>query len=481
MENTLNNEVNPDTYLDDLVESMEVMSKVKADDVIEKLSQSSKVKKKGPSLELQYARMVETDVNFAIAKRGEDVIPYQWQGSYWKAISEHEGQQKAFKWLEYFSPENATARLATYCHRSSLFNANILASNGADNIVPMTDCYVIIADDGNLTVVPTDRSYGMTYQIGAKLNAPMGIYQPPSLPETSYFSQFLNTSLPDPKVRELVQQYCGYTLLRDTRFQVAQVWCGQGSNGKSVLLKIMQTLHQKTAAIRLDKMEQFGLASIMDASLAVSAETPKSGINEQVLKACITSDPVVLEYKGRNEFTYRPTAKWIVACNRFPRIQDETDGVFRRLQIIDWTVQFNGSRKIDRLDDLIVQDELEHVVNWCLDGLQRLLRNGGFIVPESVAANTQNQRESSNTVLMFSQDYFINYSKDGQTKAKNSIFKAYQDYCEEQGHMPCGTSEFWSRIYLVFPQLKEMKKRVNGKQMRHVNLIFDAAPTDVSN
>lgn len=468
---TLKKSDTTDTYLADLIDSMAEMSKVTTDKVISKLTVSAN-SAKVPSIELLYARAFANDIDMAVAQRDEHVSSYQWQGNYWKALTKHDCQQHAFHWLEKHYPNKVSAKLASQCYQSAQYTANRLPDKPSENIVPLRDCWVVMGDDGNLTVKQPSRAYGITYQIGASLKASDGVYQPAPLPAHSYFHKFLATSLPDPEIRELVQQYCGYTLLGDTRFQVAQVWCGFGSNGKSVLLKIMQELHQKTAAIRLDKMEQFGLASITDASLAVSAETPKRGINEQMLKACITSDPVVLESKGKNEFTYRPTAKWIIACNRFPRIHDETSGVFRRLQIINWEVQFDSNSRIDRLDELIINNELHHVVSWCLGGLQRLLKQGKFILPASVLSNTQREQESSNTVLTFTQDYMVNYNQHGQTVAKEVMFKKYQDYCEEQGHMACGTAEFWSRMHAVFSQLKETKKRASGKQKRHVNLAF---------
>jgi putative DNA primase/helicase len=461
----------PDTYLEDLIESMAEMSLTKTDNIISKLTKSSN-SSKAPSIELLYARAYKNDIDLAVAQRNDNVSSYQWQGNYWKALTKHDCQQHAFRWLENNFPDKVSAKLAAQCYQSAQFTANQLPDKPKENIVPLKDCWIAMGDDGSLTAIQPNRAYGITYQIGACLNVSDGDYQPAPLPQDSYFHRFLTTSLPDLEIQELVQQYCGYSLVGDTRHQTAQVWCGFGSNGKSILLKIMQELHQKTAAIRLDKMEQFGLASITDASLAVSAETPKRGINEQMLKACITSDPVVLESKGKNEFTYRPTAKWIIACNRFPRIQDETDGVFRRLQIINWKVQFDSHNRIDRLDEIIINNELHHVVNWCLAGLQRLLKQGKFILPASVLANTQQEKESSNTVLTFTQDYMMNYSHTGQTIAKEVVFKKYQTYCEEQGHMACGTAEFWSRMYAVFSQLKETKKRELGKQKRHVNLMF---------
>ncbi len=455
------------------------LSKAQASEVIAKLTQPSK-RTKMPSLELRYARMMAEDPDFAVAKRGDDVHPYQWKGNYWKSMTKFEAEQHAFNWLERFAPACTTNKLASQCAKSALLSAQHLNPKPPENIIPLMDCWIFVEDDGTLMVKKPDRSYGITYQIKASLNADEGIYQPPDLPQDGYLSKFLHGSLPDVEVREFVAQQCGATLLADTRFQFAAVWVGNGSNGKSVLVKLLEALHSKTAAIRLDKMEGFGLASIVDASLAVSTETPKRGINEQILKACISSDPIVVEQKGKNEFTYRPYAKFVIACNSAPRIQDETDGVFRRLQIVNWTVQMDATNKIDRLDELIITHELHHVVNWCLSGLQRLLKQGKFEMPAVVAANTQSQKEMGNSVLTFTQDYFVEQSTSGSTIAKEAMYNIYKEYCEEQSLTPFGNVEFWSRMRVLYKDMKETKKRVAGKQKRHVDLTFAIPMEEVS-
>ncbi|MFL9940388.1 DNA primase family protein [Paraburkholderia graminis] len=457
------------------------LQSVKVARVIAKLSEVASKTGKRESCELKYAQSIADDPDWAVAQRDENVSFYRWQGNYWKPQTKHEAQKHAFTWLETHEPGLVSAKLATQCSQSAQFKAAVLPGQPAADIVPLQDCWIVVNANGTLSVRKPDRSVGVTYQILASLNASGTTYTPAPVPGGTFFHSFLLTSLPNREVRNLVQEYCGYTLLNDTRFQVAQVWQGQGSNGKSVLLKIMQKIHQKSAAIRLDNMEKFGLQSLVDASLAVAAETPKRGINEQVLKACITSDPVVIEAKQRNEFTYHSTAKWIIACNRFPHINDETDGVWRRLQIIDWNVQFDKRNRIERLDELIIERELHHVVNWCLEGLQRLLRRGSFDEPQSVLANTMREKESSNTVLAFSEDYSVGYSEGGKTLAKDAIYEKYLSYCEECGHTPCGNVEFWSRMRAGFPHLKETKKREGGRQKRHVNLaFFQPEPEDMT-
>ncbi|SAL47516.1 hypothetical protein AWB71_02577 [Caballeronia peredens] len=427
-----------------------------------------------------YAQDIADDDNYAIAERDENVSLYHWEGNYWKKLTRHDGVKAAYKWLKTHAPEAAGAKLAAEAYRTALLDAKLLpAVNSTTTVIPLRNCWIAVEDDGTLKVRTPQRSEGITYEIKATVDASQELYQPKPLPADSMFSKFLHSSLPDDDVRSLVQEYCGCTLLNDTRFQTAIVWLGKGKNGKSVLLNIISALHSKVAAIRLDNMEGFGLVGLVDASLAVSAETPKRNINEQILKACITSDYVTIEGKGSNEFTYRPSAKFIISANSFPKLNDESDGIWRRLMIVEWKKQFTEEDAIKNLDSLIVEKELALVVDWCLEGLQRLLKRGGFQPPTTVTAATKREQEISNTVEQFKDAYFLDIDEEYKL-LKEDCYQTYLDYCKVQNYTPLGNIEFWKRVRILFPALDEKKVTVQSEggvghtiRKKFINLKFN--------
>jgi putative DNA primase/helicase len=136
----------------------------------------------------------------------------------------------------------------------------------------MKDRYVEIHGDGRLDIVAPDASLGITYVVNATVDGSIGEYLPADTPKAGLFSQFLETSLPSPAVRGLVQEFAGYSLLNSTAFQVGQLWVGEGRNGKSVGLEIVSALHAKPVAMRLDNLTGFALQPLIGASLAVVSE-----------------------------------------------------------------------------------------------------------------------------------------------------------------------------------------------------------------
>lgn len=425
-----------------------------------------------------YAEVIRKDEDFAVMVRDENATLYKWQDNHWKQQTEHDSKQHAFEWLKINFPEKSTHRNAVECYKTALLNAKRLPEKPRENIIPLKDKWLLVTDDGKLVVMIPDKKFGVTYQINANLDSGEELlYTPKEVPENTLFKRFLNTSIPEIEVQNLIQEFTGSTLIQDTRFQKALVNTGEGSNGKSQYLEIVAAMHRKVASMRLDNLEGFGTYNLIDASLAISAEAPKRGLNEEILKACITGDKITVESKFKNAFEYNPTAKWIIACNRFPKIMDESNGLWRRLMIVDWKVVIKeGSPKMIRdLAKQVIEKELIHVVNWSLAGLVRLMQRNKFIIPQSISDATEREKEISNTVIPFVSDLGINYSQNLTLKEK--IYEKYIQYCEEQGFPHYFNVEFWTRMKSRFPELKESKKRSNGGFKRYMNLEFDVKPT----
>jgi|GEM_PF-979535 len=430
-----------------------------------------------PTPELVYAQTVGVMPNLAVDVRDENVSLYEWAESYWKLLTKHEGKKRAFEWLEKTYPNMAGNKLAGNAYESSLFKVQSLPPKPKETIIPMLNAWIFVTDDNNLLISKPDKAWGVTYNIKAKLDFKEGsrFYVPKPLPKESRFYKFLATSLSDIKERELVQEYCGYTLTNHVKHQVAQVWEGEGSNGKSVLLAIMQALHKNAVAINLDHLEGPEMASIKDASIAISAETPKGKLNENELKKLIAGDLCSFRNLYERKFDHRPTAKWIMACNRFPRIQDSSNGVFRRLQYIRWAAVFEGKDIIKDLENIIIENELNLVVDWCLEGLIRLNKRDAFDPPETVKARLEEEKLASNSVLAFVKEFGYRIDKTGLTVKKDDFYKAYETWCLAGNITLFGGNEFWKRMGTIFPDLLVSQPTINGVRKRVINLTTKTA------
>jgi len=429
-------------------------------------------------IEPVYAVTLKCDEDICVAEQNEDLVFYKWSGNYWKSLTRKRAEADALAWLEAEYPLRATSSLAISCTNTagtSLLNTRTIPPKGTSITVPCRNRWLVVNENGTIDNVEPDRKVGMTHQINATIKSMDKVYKPAPLPEDSFFYKFLNSSIPNMEDQALLQEWVGSTLLPDTRYQKAMVMEGPGGNGKGVVTEVISALHENVAAVNLEKLDGFGLSELPDASLVVVSETPKKGINEESLKQLIAGDRVVIDIKKKSQFTCKPFAKWLISCNAFPKISDESDGVWRRLIIMKFMNKFTGKDKINKLADKIIANEMLYVLDWALIGLQRLLErgeNGDFVLPDHIKMNTEAEKVNSNNVAAFVDDMYVAYSSK-PTMRKDAIFEKYIAYCESRSLIPFGDVQFWKRMTQRFPEMEVIQKReVDGKK-RYVNLNFD--------
>lgn len=452
--------------------------KAAINDIKRKVKQASLQNGEKESVEPVYAVTMKCDENICVAEQNEDLIFYKWVGNHWKSLTKKRSEANALAWLEKEYPTRATSKLASSCASTaatSLLNTRTIPPKDKRIIIPCINRWLIVDEKGNIENIAPDRSVGMTHQINATIGTLDKVYLPGQLPVETYFYKLLNTSIPNMADQALLQEWVGSTLLPDTRYQKAMVMEGNGSNGKGVVTEVVAALHENVAAVNLEKIDGFGLSELPNASLVVVSETPKKGINEESLKQLIAGDRVVIDIKQRSQFTCKPFAKWLISCNAFPKISDESDGVWRRLIIMKFMNKFSGQEKDTKLAEKIIANEMLHVLEWALIGLKRLLErgeNGDFELPDHIKLNTEVEKINSNNVAAFVDDMYVSYSSK-PTMRKDAIFEKYLSYCESRSLIPFGDVQFWKRMTQRFPAMEVIQKReIDGKK-RYVNLNFD--------
>lgn len=425
-----------------------------------------------------YAVTMKCNENVCVAEQNEDVIFYKWVGNHWKALTKKRAEADALAWLEKEYPTRATSKLASSCASTaatSLLNSRSIPPKDKRIIVPCLNRWLVVDEKGTIANIAPDRKVGITHQINAWIGTEDQEYKPGHLPDNTLFYKLLNSSVPDAEDQALLQEWVGSTLLPDTRYQKALVMEGPGSNGKGVVTEVVSALHENVAAVNLEKIDGFGLSELPNASLVVVSETPKKGINEESLKQLIAGDRVVIDIKQRSQFTCKPFAKWLISCNAFPKISDESDGVWRRLIIMKFMNKFAGKDKDTKLAEKIIANEMLYVLDWALIGLQRLLErgeNGDFELPDHIKMNTEVEKINSNNVAAFVDDMYVSYSGK-PTIRKDAIFEKYIEYCESRSLIPFGDVQFWKRITQRFPEMEAIQKRELDGKKRYVNLNFD--------
>src|SRR5262249_24095272 len=131
--------------------------------------------------------------------------------------------------------------------------------------------------------------------------------------------------------------------------------------------------------------DKFRLAGTLGKLANIVAEVGElDRIAEGQLKAFVAGDPIEFERKFKAPFTARPTARLVLATNNPPQSSDKSDGIWRRVLFLLFTVQIPEAERVASMDTVEFwheAGELPGVLNWALAGLHELREQGRFVVP----------------------------------------------------------------------------------------------------
>lgn len=243
-------------------------------------------------------------------------------------------------------------------------------------------------------------------------------------------------TLGDKQLIAVIQEIIGYCLTAETRAEKAFYFYGSGSNGKSVLSKIIKELvgAENVTGVTLEKMGQpFGLQSIINKTVSIAAENELVGskINTENLKALISGDLLSVAIKYKDTLDYIPTCKLIFLVNTLPNTSDTTHGYFRKIMVIPFKRRFSDSEKDVNLFDKLKANEMPGILNWALEGLKRL-QNNNYKFTESDEINNlmKEYEEEQNPVLKFVEEAIT--TDVNEKLSKKEILVAYSKWLSQQ-------------------------------------------------
>lgn len=448
------------------------------------------------SIEYIFSEQFRKNKDFTAFKESEtEAAMYQWSINHWSRIDMLKSKNIAYTWLEgcnylgNYNEKTAINCIKTYTTNKSVLN-NVKEIEKNRIIVPLENYWLEVKEDGVIEYFKPDRNYKITYSLDISANGDKLIdknYVPSKeLKPDSKWKKFLDSSIPNKDVQKTLQEYIGYTLIPNVDLQVALFCEGEGSNGKGVFFEVVSALHQreKVKSINMERLDGFGLTPLIDASLILVPECGKS-INEEMFKSIIAGDPIAVNRKNRDEITIKPTAKWLVSCNQLPTIKDQTDGTSRRMICVEWTKQFKKEDKIVGLANQIIEEELEDVLDWALNGLLELLKRDKreIFIAKDIEDKKNKHLYETDSIAQWMEHCGLGHSKNNEYTEKSAIYEEYVKFCEANYIQKRGDVNFWKEINRNFKNIDTIQPKINldGKRVaiRKVNLSFGIFPNEV--
>lgn len=259
-------------------------------------------------------------------------------------------------------------------------------------------------------------------------------------------------------VAGFLQQFAGYCLTVDTSHELA-VWLhSPPGGGKSTFIAGVKTmLGERAGELGLGQLAsnpRFALANLPGKTLLTAAEQPSGAIRcAHNLNSIISGDVIQIEQKYKDPVDITPRAKILWAMNELPNIYDPSNGLFRRLAIIE--MKEIPEEKRDPEVRCTIEREGPGILNWALDGLAKLKERGKFHLPDSIRDARARFKEESDVPLLFLKEMceYDPARKDapGMRAGSRALYDEYRRYCERTGHKPKAENRIgkdWERLGL---------------------------------
>lgn len=259
-------------------------------------------------------------------------------------------------------------------------------------------------------------------------------------------------TLQDTSLANVLQELLGYCLTSNTQIEKAFLLYGVGRNGKSVFAKVIRMLlgDESVSSVPFsDFSTSFGLESLIDKAVNISAENEVKTLNTEKLKAVISGDKMSINRKNKQHLQVALGCKLIMLTNNLPNTNDTSLGFFRKVMIIP----FNNIIPEDKVDINLfnkLQLEKSGILNWALEGLKRLVTNEyKFSKCQAIDDVTARYQRSQNDIEMFINECVnVKYSTNDTLKSK--VYTIYNTWYELYNINPKGRLTFWEKFRLHF-------------------------------
>jgi len=268
----------------------------------------------------------------------------------------------------------------------------------------------------------------------------------------------------------LLQETFGYALFPDNRAQKMIILVGEGANGKSLILHVLETMLGKDNVSHIAPQtlvtNDFSLSVLQNKLANIYADLPNLPMQTVgKLKSLVSGDTITADKKFKDQFDIQNRTKFYFSANVLPKVADDTRAFYRRLIIIPFPNTFDESKADpDLFEKLTRPEELSGILNWSLEGLKRLIQNHfKFSYHKTVEEIMEQYTRASDPIKAFIEDETI--EDPNAYIVKQELYQAYVDYVKEHKlASPLSPTTFFRNL-LKYRKLATEHKNVKGQRV----------------
>ncbi len=262
-----------------------------------------------------------------------------------------------------------------------------------------------------------------------------------------------------PDCVSLMTEIIGMCLLPTSRYRRAVMLLGTGSNGKSVLLRVVKSLlgvaNISSVTLQALSEDRFAKAQLFGKLANIAGDLDSKPVERSgAFKMLTGEDTITADHKYGQPFQFVNYSTLVFSANEWPVSHDQTDAYFTRWIAIPFNQRYRedggelrpGERRADPklADRLVTAEELQGLLVRAVAGARRLQERGGFAIPQSVRDALAEYRQWADTVMAWVEEAIS--PKPDSAVTRKAVYARYREWCKDNGRSAVSAKKFWPRF-----------------------------------
>ena len=232
-------------------------------------------------------------------------------------------------------------------------------------------------------------------------------------------NNFVQQVIPNKPVREYLLTLLSSFLDGKISEEKFHIWTGSGGNGKSKLIELFQNGFGDYCTVLPCSLitQKRGRSEACNPALTNSKgkrfacfQEPdsKDRINVALMKELTGGDKITTRGLYKDQETFKPQFKPVLTCNNLPKPDDNDEGTWRRIRLVQFLSKFRDKPDPNKPDEFMIDKNLaEKLYIWAEPFMYILLeyykiyKAEGLYEPEDIMINTQLYRNDSDDFALF--------------------------------------------------------------------------------
>lgn len=316
-----------------------------------------------------------------------------------------------------------------------------------------TQDYLLNTDSGVVNlhtgdIMPFDRKYMLSKNTNCKVSF--------DLPKV--WIKFLHDIFKRPNAEETeeliatIQMALGEALTGRTNKEHLYILYGNGSNGKSTFMKVVNDIFgDYGTSINSDMLVQtnsssqsneFSLSALLGARMVSTSETAEGKrLDEVIIKKMLGGEAITAQFKYGQPFTFMPSFSPFMSTNNKPIIRATDFGTWRRIFFIPFLNTFTEETKDVEMPKKLAEESAQ-ILGWMIQGAVRLYKEfqDKLPKPKCLEEALSDYKKELDVIIAFLNDRCIPISNE-QVDA-SVLYQEYKDWAKNNSEYLFSESRF---------------------------------------